>query len=501
MERTDVDAVYMFGSAQLHFACGLKALQCGKHLFVEKPVAPSYAEAIALAHTARAHNLIAVGGHNRRFYRSLGVVAAPPGRAVGGLRRPSFTNPNYASPPPFGARTWLSANGIHALDALVAMMGELPVHLSSEIGEATAPQPSVFSALMRWGDGAQGTFLSNNNAGARREEYTFHGLGVTYRATSTDLTVETNGLTKHSEFSDDGNGIKAEHDAFLDAIRTGTAAKHSIDAIAPSLYLAELIESGFSGEVLLPPSQVLAPSVRGYEPVRTILIDQPEALQHALARLMPTFRYITLDDVRNTPGGRPDVEAAILGHGSAALTAPVLAKLPRLSIVGIVALSLARYEPDALLALGIRLVNATEAYAKSVGEFALGLAILSRRRAFTSHSTMRKGGWGTAQPVSSLRSRVQSIAHRVRPALRAAGLEGVALGVWKATQAPASKRTTHSLEPHELRHCTVGLIGWGANAAVFARHLLDLRGTGDRFLRPCHGAGHFRGRRQDGLPR
>ena len=44
LERTDIDAVYIFGSAQLHYEYGMLALQKGKHLFVEKPVAPSYAQ-------------------------------------------------------------------------------------------------------------------------------------------------------------------------------------------------------------------------------------------------------------------------------------------------------------------------------------------------------------------------------------------------------------------------------------------------------------------------
>ncbi len=472
LQRTDLDAVYIFGSAQLHSACGLMALRGGKHLFVEKPVAPSYAQAIALARTARAHNLIAVGGHNRRFYSSLSVVRDAAGKGGWRFAEAVFHKPEFGVTPPFGASTWLSANGIHALDTLVSMMGELPVHLSSVTGEATASQPSAFSALMRWRDGAQGTFLSNNNAGSRREEYTFHGLGVTYRATSTDLTVERNGTRQHSEFLKDGDGVMAEHEAFLDAIHSGAPAGHSIEAIAPSLHLAELIESGYNGEVSLPSPEPEPPLPPGSAPPHTILIDRPEALQHALSRLPPTFRYISLDDVRLSERSRPEVVAAILGHGSAALAAPVLAKLPRLSIVGIVALSLARYEPDSLFARGITLVNATETYAKSVGEFALGLAILSRRRAFTSDAIMRRGGWGTAQPIVGLRGRAKSIANKLRPAIRAIGLEEVALRLWKASQPPASDGMAQSLEPRELFHCTVGLVGWSANAAAFASHLL-----------------------------
>jgi len=79
--RTDIDAVYIFGSAQLHYECGMLTLRSGKHLFVEKPVAPTYAQARELAEVARAQGLIAVGGLNRRFSKSLGAVRARAGGA------------------------------------------------------------------------------------------------------------------------------------------------------------------------------------------------------------------------------------------------------------------------------------------------------------------------------------------------------------------------------------------------------------------------------------
>jgi predicted dehydrogenase len=72
--RDDIDAVYVFGSAQLHYEYGLAALTAGKHLFVEKPVAPSYLQALDMAQTAQERALIAVGGLNRRFFKSLTAV-------------------------------------------------------------------------------------------------------------------------------------------------------------------------------------------------------------------------------------------------------------------------------------------------------------------------------------------------------------------------------------------------------------------------------------------
>jgi predicted dehydrogenase len=67
LQRPDIDAVYLFGDARMHHAVGMAALDAGKHLFVEKPIAPSHAEACEMAEAARARGRVAAGGHNRRF--------------------------------------------------------------------------------------------------------------------------------------------------------------------------------------------------------------------------------------------------------------------------------------------------------------------------------------------------------------------------------------------------------------------------------------------------
>jgi predicted dehydrogenase len=144
LERTDIDAVYIFGSAQLHYEYGMLALRKGKHLFVEKPVAPTYAQARELAELASAQGLIAAGGLNRRFAKSLAAVRARAGRAGWRFAEAVFHKPEFRNPPSFGARTWLGANGIHGLDALLFMMGGLPEQLTAHFGEAAELSGRVF---------------------------------------------------------------------------------------------------------------------------------------------------------------------------------------------------------------------------------------------------------------------------------------------------------------------------------------------------------------------
>jgi len=472
IERADIDAVYIFGGAQLHYEYGMRSLRHGKHLFVEKPVAPGYAQTLELAQLASAQGLIAVGGLNRRFLKSLAAVRARAGQAGWRYAEAIFHKPEFGTTPAFGARTWLSANGIHALDALLFMMGGPPEHLVAHAGEDSAKHNGAFSALMRWRDGAQGVFLCNNNSGSRREEYVFHGPDETCTITGTGLTIEGKGRAATVvPLPMLGDGFVEEHEAFLQAIRLGWQPSHSLAAIAPSMCLAELIESGFNGRVELPKAQRRAVPPKHTLAGKSILVVQPAELHAALAGLLSHYRLVSLEDVRQSTAARPDIVAAILGRGAAALPADILERLPQLGVVGIVALSVARYEPEELLARGVRLVNGSVAYADSVAEFALGLAILGRRRAFTSHSVMGAGGWGTAPRAPGFKGRVHRTARGLRPALRAAGLEGLFMRMWQAAAPLVSVADAGAGRSRDLQGAAVGLVGWGANARAFAERL------------------------------
>ncbi len=480
--RQDLDAVYIFGSAQLHHRCGLMALRSGKHLFVEKPIAPSYAEAVTLVEAARSSGAVAVGAHNRRFYESLRAVRAHAGKTGWRFAEAVFHKAEFGRPPLYGVHTWLGANGIHALDALLFMMGGPPAELRAMAGATGKAPVSAFSALMRWGDGAQGVFLCNNDSGARREEYVFHGLGESFRVSDGGVTRESDAGATTTRHAWIGDGIDAEHHAFLDAVHGHVEPLHSLGAIAPSLFVAELIEAGYSGALQLPaPPQKSCPPSAG--PVlatqgkmaatrgETIALTPLPVLLTAVARLAPSMRTTSLEEIRSSEQPRPDVVAVILG-GAAALGEADLDKLPNLAVVGVHRLSLKRYQPQLLLARGIVIVNADAAYAESVAEFALGLMILGRRHAFASHEALRAGEWGARGPTG-LRGILRRHAGALRPALRAAGLEAVAARLWRSTVPAAELIAARSMISRDLRGANVGLIGWGSNARALTRRLLE----------------------------
>jgi phosphoglycerate dehydrogenase-like enzyme/predicted dehydrogenase len=473
------DVVYVFGSAQLHFDCGVAALRGGKHLFVEKPIAPTYLQACELAYLARSRGLVAVGGHNRRFYESLRRVREMAGTASWHYASATFHKPEAGVPPPFGARTWLGANGVHALDALIYMMGGLPAYLSAIAQPGSRPEPRSFAALMRWQDGRQAVLVCDHDAGARREEYVFHGVGVTSTVSDDELVISKPSGSTTVPVASVGDGVSAEHDAFLAAIAQGSAPRHAIEAIAPTLFLLELIETGYSGSVALPGTAAPQPDAHRTTAApractqpggRSIMIAQPSSLGPALGRELPGYTFIAVEEVRASERSRPDISAAILGRGSSALEPELLAKLPNLAIVGVMGLLLGAYAPESLEERGIAIVNARDTYAESVAELALGLAILGRRAAFSSHELMRHGGWGTTARPPGLADALRGAALRLRPGIARLGLESPLRRLWQMTplQASGGQGARAAL----LRGATVGLIGWGANAGAFATRLV-----------------------------
>ena len=461
LARKDIDAVFLFANAQMHYEYGIAALRAGKHLFVEKPVAPSFAQAQEMADMARRHGLVAACGHNRRFFPSLLAARALAGQAGWRGAEAVFHKNELGQPPPFGARSWLGANGIHALDALVFMMGGLPEQVAAHADDGRS-----FSALMRWPDGASAVFLCNNSAGARREEYVFHAPAMSCRVEEKRLVVESGGKISQKKFASGHDGILAEHEAFLDVVRGAEPAVHDIAAVAPSLFLAERIEEGYSGRLALPASAPvrLKPASRG----KTILVVDGGEMLRPVGRLIPEFSLASLDDIRSARG---DIVAALLGRHAAPLGAAMLDCLPNLGVVGFAGLSLVHLEAEALVARGISLMHASQAYADSVAEFALGLAILGRRRAFLSHAIMRQGGWGSDPGTHGLAGAMRRQARSLRPRLAALGVERLALGAWRKAKPLLAVSPEAASQPRDLMGSTAGLIGWGANARAFARRL------------------------------
>ncbi len=76
LERADVDAVTIATPTELHAPITLAALDAGKHVLVEKPIASTTAEALRMAAAARDAGRKLMVGHVERFNPAVGRVAS-----------------------------------------------------------------------------------------------------------------------------------------------------------------------------------------------------------------------------------------------------------------------------------------------------------------------------------------------------------------------------------------------------------------------------------------
>lgn len=81
MEAIEVaEAVIVAAPTRFHFALGRAVLEAGRHLFMEKPIAATLAEADALAEMAAQRGRVLQVGHIERFSAAFRAVVAAPGR-------------------------------------------------------------------------------------------------------------------------------------------------------------------------------------------------------------------------------------------------------------------------------------------------------------------------------------------------------------------------------------------------------------------------------------
>ena len=134
LERADVDAVLVSTPPDLHEPHTLAALEAGKHVLCEKPLAPTPEAARRMIETARRNGRILATGFNQRYFPNLRRVQdyIEQGRigrvlhvrAYAGHRGlPEFRSPAERDPAVIGGGA-LMDNGIHLIDHVRRLAGD-----------------------------------------------------------------------------------------------------------------------------------------------------------------------------------------------------------------------------------------------------------------------------------------------------------------------------------------------------------------------------------------
>ncbi len=244
----DTDCVFVVTRHDSHAALTIAALEAGKNVFVEKPLAMTHDELALVAAAASASKGVLTVGFNRRFAPMVVAGRAALAASAGPLVMQYRINAGHIP-----GDSWLhGAEGggrivgevCHFVDTLSALCGADPVAV-----EGVAPEGvgDSLAAIVRFADGSVGTILysSLGDPSVPKESVEAFGRGVVVRIDDyRKLHITRGGKTTTTSSTAQDKGQKALVAAFLKAAREGTPAPIALDTLvavsAATLELAGL---------------------------------------------------------------------------------------------------------------------------------------------------------------------------------------------------------------------------------------------------------------------
>lgn len=236
-DDADVDAVVIATRHDSHARYVVRALERGKHVFVEKPLCLTRDELRAIETAAEASQGILMVGFNRRYSPLIAAMRAHfEGRTeplaliyrVNGVRIPLDSDAAWVHDPEVGGGR-IVGEACHAVDTLQAVTGARPVDLHAA---GLNPRRSGLAAddmvtlTIGFDDGSMGTvhYFSNGDAAFPKERLEVFGQErVAVIDDWRSLELVANGKSKRRKSRTMQKGYAEEAQAFLEACRTGEA--------------------------------------------------------------------------------------------------------------------------------------------------------------------------------------------------------------------------------------------------------------------------------------
>lgn len=223
----DTDAVFIATRHDSHADYAARALEAGKHVFVEKPLALDLDDLDRVIEAAEnAPGLLTVG-FNRRFAPMVSTakaaLAAAPGPKLMLYRVNAGAIPSdsWIQRSEGGGR--IVGEVCHFIDTLAHLAGSLPVEVQAM---ALDGHPDAISTLIRFADGSTGTILysSVGDPSVAKEYIEVFAAGTVVQIDDfSRLTITRGGKVATSKGSQD-KGQRAMIKAFLETVRDGGPA-------------------------------------------------------------------------------------------------------------------------------------------------------------------------------------------------------------------------------------------------------------------------------------
>ncbi|MBS0409749.1 MAG: Gfo/Idh/MocA family oxidoreductase [Proteobacteria bacterium] len=275
LARSDIDAVAIAAPAARHAALVRAALAAGKHVFVEKPLALTLADAEACAEAARASGLTLMVGHLLQYHPAFRrLVEVVEEGAIGAVRHVSSHRLN-----PGAIRTEetaLFSLAPHDVSMVLRLCGRQPDRISAMSATISgAGLADAYWANLAFGDavtahiqvswlspfkehkltvlGDAGALVFEDTAPAERKLVLYRdpidrsGAAPAYRKSDGERLA-----------FDAAEPLKAEMSAFLDAVRGGRAPATGPDEAIPVLAVLRGIEDAAAARPSAAPAREAA---------------------------------------------------------------------------------------------------------------------------------------------------------------------------------------------------------------------------------------------------
>lgn len=242
LERDDVDAVILCTPTQMHADQSIKAMDAGKHVEVEIPLADSWSDARAVMDKQKEAGLVCMVGHTRRFNPSHQYVHNRIKAGEFNIQQMDVQtyffrrqNMNAKGEP----RSWtdhlLWHHAAHTVDLFAYQAG--PIVQANAIQGPIHPDLGIamdMSIQLKAESGAICTLsLSFNNDGPLGTFFRYIGDTDTYIARYDDLVNGKEEAIDVSRVAVSMNGIELQDREFIAAIREGREPNSSVAQVLP----------------------------------------------------------------------------------------------------------------------------------------------------------------------------------------------------------------------------------------------------------------------------
>ncbi len=228
------DAIYITSPNTKHTELAIAAVEAGKHVFCEKPMATNIADARRVLEAAEKSAAVFQVGHNRRFapvYAELKRILTETHRAHSAhvkMNRGELISPEWVGNPEITGG-FLYETTIHMFDMLRFLFGEVSIlHAVGSSHEYS--ETDDFSVLLKFANGMQATLASSADASwlfpfERVEVFCHHATIVTREMESLVYSEGLDGRhverSMHQLSKEEKWGYAQENRAFIDSISGG----------------------------------------------------------------------------------------------------------------------------------------------------------------------------------------------------------------------------------------------------------------------------------------